>query len=120
MRGQFEDDLIAHSPFSSELQKIKEKSVSRVYATPSVVHIEAAGFGVLGGLLDRIVPALVRDDKARSPQDEKVRQLIPTQFRAGSTKYDKLLAATDFISGMTDSFAVTLFRRLSGIELPRG
>ncbi|TAK84090.1 MAG: deoxyguanosinetriphosphate triphosphohydrolase [Betaproteobacteria bacterium] len=120
MRGEFEDDLISHSPFLPQLRKIKEQSVSQVYATPSVVHIEAAGFEVLGGLLGRIVPALVGDEGTRTAQDDKVRQLIPPQFRAGNTKYEKLLAATDFVSGMTDSFAVTLYRRLSGIELPSG
>ena len=30
----------------------------------------------------------------------------------------RLLGATDYISGMTDSFALKMFRRLHGIELP--
>jgi dGTPase len=53
-------------------------------------------------------------------QLQKVFQLIPSQFTKGKNKYEKLLSATDFVSGMTDSYAVTLYRRLRGIELPRG
>ena len=45
--------------------------------------------------------------------------LLPPEFRTGTNRYEKLLNATDFVSGMTDSFAVMLFRRLKGIELPR-
>jgi dGTPase len=84
----------------------------------SIAQIEAAGFEVLGGLLEKVVPALVNEDKTSA--EKKVHQLIPPQFTKGKNKYEKLLSATDFVSGMTDSYAVTLYRRLRGIELPRG
>jgi dGTPase len=31
-----------------------------------------------------------------------------------------MLAITDFVSGMTDSYAVTLFKKLTGMSLPTG
>jgi dGTPase len=34
------------------------------------------------------------------------------------TPYERLLAITDYVSGMTDRFAVQLYQRLSGIRLP--
>jgi dGTPase len=34
--------------------------------------------------------------------------------------YRRVLAITDFVSGMTDSYAVTLFKKLTGISLPTG
>ena len=106
------------SEFSQNLSEIKSVSRQKVYATPSVLHIEAAGFGILGGLLERVVPAVV-DDKPTSPAAKKMRELISPQYLKRSTRYERLLAATDYISGMTDSHALTLYRRLSGIELPR-
>ncbi|EQG75201.1 phosphohydrolase-associated domain protein [Clostridioides difficile] len=33
-------------------------------------------------------------------------------------KYNKLLLITDFISGMTDSYAVNLYKELMGVKLP--
>jgi dGTPase len=32
----------------------------------------------------------------------------------------RTLKVTDFISGMTDSFAVSLYKQLTGISLPTG
>ena len=54
----------------------------------------------------------------KDDRDRKIAQIIPQQFSRGATPYARLLGATDYISGMTDGFALTLFRRLHGIELP--
>lgn len=118
MKGTFERDLLSQTRYSSQLCEIKELSRIKVYESPNVLQIEAAGFEVLGGLLEKVVPALVNEDKTSA--EKKVLQLIPSQFTKGENKYEKLLCATDFVSGMTDSYAVTLYRRLRGIELPRG
>lgn len=91
-----------------------------MYVAPNVLHIEAAGFEVLGSLLDKVVPALVGGKGLKTSAEKKILEIIPEQFKRGKTPYERLLSATDFVSGMTDSFAVTLYRRLRGIELPRG
>ena len=36
----------------------------------------------------------------------------------GLTPYQRALVATDFVSGMTDSYAVELYQRIRGIALP--
>jgi dGTPase len=118
MAGRFERDLAGASRFAPQLKAIGTLSRERIYATPSVLQIEAAGFEILGGLLGKIVPALAKADNERTPADRKIAQIIPRQFARGTTTYARLLGATDYISGMTDSFALTLFRRLHGIELP--
>jgi dGTPase len=120
MQGTLEQDLMSQSKFSTQLKAIKALSREKVYSAPNVLHIEAAGFEVLGGLLDKIVPALVGDASTRTSAEKKVLEIIPAQFTTGKTRYEQILGATDFVSGMTDSFAVTLYRRLRGIELPRG
>jgi dGTPase len=118
MDGRFEQDLAAASRFAPELKAIATLSRERIYATPSVLQIEAAGFEILGGLLGKIVPALVKPEGDRTAADRKIAQIIPEQFSRGTTPYTRLLGATDYISGMTDGFALKLFRRLHGIELP--
>lgn len=118
MNGCHEKDLLTQTKYLSQLDKIKEISREKVYKSPNVLQIEAAGFEVLGGLLEKIVPSLVNENKTLA--QNKIFQLIPPQFTKGESKYERLLNATDFVSGMTDSYAVTLYRRLRGIELPRG
>ena len=44
---------------------------------------------------------------------------LPKRQRLGTEAFDlylRLLMVTDYISGMTDSYARTLYRELSGIE----
>ena len=120
MNGTLDRDLISLCDYTDALEQIKKVSTARVYSAPNVLHIEAAGFDVLGGLLDKVVPALLYDGSSDNHSLKKLRQVIPKQFCGGSTSYERLLAATDFVSGMTDTYAVNLFRRLSGIDLPNG
>jgi dGTPase len=120
LSGQFEQSLLSRVPFRKQLRNVEKLSFAQIYATPPVAQIESAGFEVLGGLLDRVVPVLTRDTAKLSAADKKLLQIIPPQFRGGVSYAEKLYNATDFVSGMTDSYAVTLYRRLRGIELPRG
>ena len=120
LSGEFEQSLLSKVPFRKQLRNVEKLSLAQIYATPPVAQIESAGFEVLGGLLDRVVPVLTRDTAKLSAADKKLLQIIPLQFRGGASYAEKLYHATDFVSGMTDSYAVTLYRRLRGIELPRG
>ena len=51
-----------------------------------------------------------RNKNLKGSKEEKLDQL---------SIYDKLHLAVDFISGMTDSYAVNLYEELTGIKLPR-
>lgn len=118
MDGAFEHDLASECAFAADLMKISTLSVAEIYTAPTVLQIESAGFEIIGGLLDKFVPALLSPESARSRAHKKLVQIVPRQYASGATDYERLLGATDFISGMTDSSALTLFRRLNGIELP--
>jgi dGTPase len=97
--------------------------VQTIYATTRGVEIEAAGFEVLGGLLDLFVSAL--NDIARaggrgSPRSHKLLQLVPPETRAPQPDaYLRLLKMLDFVSGMTDGYAVSLYKKVRGISLAR-
>lgn len=101
-----------------------------VYIDARVLTIEIAGFQTLGGLLDIFSTALLTDTP--SGLDKKVRSLFPRDLirepgadvtlpfqdaLARLSPYQRLLAVTDFVSGMTDSFAVDLYQRLSGTKI---
>ncbi len=58
-----------------------------------------------------------------SARSEKLLQLIPEQFlevliEPKRHAYDCLMNIIDFVCGMTDSFAVAMFKKISGISLP--
>jgi len=123
LAGKLEDDLIAIIPNAKFLKTITEISVDKIYRTRSVVEREVAGYEVLGGLLDTFIHAYNESYEGYlSPKNRAIINLLPN--RITTTKIDdlyvRLLSITDFVSGMTDSFAVSLFRKIKGISLPGG
>jgi dGTPase len=99
------------------LDAIKRDTRRLCYEAREVVEIELAGYEVVHHLLDVFVPAVLAD--APTARERKLRQLLPAYAtRAEARPFERLLAVTDYVSGMTDSYAVSLFRRLRGIELP--
>jgi dGTPase len=63
------------------------------------------------------VPAAVKDESSRCLHEQKLLRLLP-RVPVEPTAYERVLRVTDFISGMTDSYAVSLYRKLRGISLP--
>ncbi|WP_241759170.1 dGTP triphosphohydrolase [Pyxidicoccus parkwayensis] len=136
-RGEWETPLVsADKDVREQLDEIKRITRRLGYESERVLQIESAGFKTLGGLLDMFALAVVTDSPNR--EERKLRQLLPMEsfqrpeFAEADqkkpperdaaierlTKYQRLLCVTDYISGMTDGFAVELFQRLSGIKLP--
>jgi dGTPase len=99
------------------LKEIDRVSVKKIYNHKSVVEIEIAGFHVIGGLLSQFVEAIL---DRKSKKSQKLLQLIPKQFDTSeeSGLYQNLLSILDFISGMTDIYAVDLYRKITGIQIP--
>ncbi len=126
LRGEFDAPLIDHIAAGPELDTIKKRSVETIYSTTRGVEIEAAGFAVLGGLLDDFVAAVsdvARRAKHASPRSRKLLRLVPGQSLGPNREpdpnpYQRLLRMIDFVSGMTDSYAVSLFKKIRGISLP--
>ena len=115
--GTFDEPLKKHLPSRAELKTIVEVSRRTCYQERSVLEIELAGYEVLSFLLDEFVPAAL-SGAGEDSKFEKIVALLPHPIPDGASTYDRLLAVTDYLSGMTDSFAVQLFRRLRGINLP--
>ena len=126
MAGDFDTPLIDLIPAGAELEAIKMRSIETIYGTTRGVEIEAAGFAVLGGLLDDFVAAVsdvARRGKHASPRSRKLLHLVPEQSlgparEPDTSPYQRLLRMIDFVSGMTDTYAVSLFKKIRGISLP--
>jgi dGTPase len=122
LAGSFDQPLIDAVPACAGWAEIQRRSVETIYATARGVEIEAAGFEVLGGLLDVFVSALhdvAENGRAASARSRKLLQLVPPETRAAEPlAYLRLLKMLDFVSGMTDSYAVSLYKKVRGISLP--
>lgn len=97
------------------METIKHLAISKVYNHRKVVEIEIAGFQILSSLLDIFCQAVLNPKTGHS---KKVIQLIPEQFKVDGSNYEKILSVLDFVSGMTDVYALETYRLIKGINLP--
>lgn len=119
--GTFDDPLIRHIPLKEPLVDIYNESKAFVYTDQRVIDIEAAGFEVIGGLLETFVSAANELVSGQEPSSRSLKylQLLPKRYGIGeSDPYNRALRLTDYVSGMTDSFAVALYKKIKGISLP--
>ena len=116
MEGTFQKSLISYLPeFEKKaLEDCRTESVKNIYRHPSVVKIELTGFNVIGTLLEEFTDAVMHPDKA---YNKKLLSLMPEQFKPQQEDaYSKIQSVLDFISNMTDLYAVQLYKDLRGID----
>ncbi|MBL7717896.1 MAG: dNTP triphosphohydrolase [Flavipsychrobacter sp.] len=120
LSGTLECDLLKCLPEREQLliDAINDYSVQNVYNYRSVVEIEIAGYNVIGGLLKELVHAVLFPGQSKS---KKILKLVPNQFpiqKDGGDVYKNVQSVVDFISGMTDLYAIDLYRKITGINIP--
>ncbi|HEX7585462.1 MAG TPA: deoxyguanosinetriphosphate triphosphohydrolase [Prolixibacteraceae bacterium] len=118
LSGSFQKPLIDHvHPTSLEAIKIiKDVSVRNIYNDRSVVEIEISGYQIIGTLLEVFIEAILNPKEGIS---KKMLMLIPDQYRGDHpSTYEKVQAVVDFVSGMTDLYALDLYRKIRGINIP--
>ena len=103
-------------PSKSAMDLVRSVSSEKIYNDRTVVEIEIAGYKILGTLLEAFITAVVEPESFLS---KKLLSLIPTQYQnPDQTLYGKIQSVVDFVSGMTDLFALNLYRKIIGMELP--
>jgi dGTPase len=123
LRGDFERALTDEIPAAAALKEIKKVSIERIYRSQPVLETEIAGFEVLGGLLEAFLQAGYSkffDPSAHTARHRSTWLLLPEDFRptAPESAYSLAREVLDYVSGLTDSHAVALYRRLVGTSLP--
>lgn len=128
LAGTQNAELLSVIPSAKALKDIKDMTKQNVYSMRGVLEIETAGFKIIPGLLDVFVDGISRGFEEEKTNDalfaRKVVELIPSSFLEEGRKpsdcpYKRLLSAVDFVAGMTDTFALDLFRKIRGVSIPR-
>ncbi|MBU8893017.1 MAG: deoxyguanosinetriphosphate triphosphohydrolase [Bacteroidales bacterium] len=117
MEGEFNKSLIKGLQGKSKeaFEACKNLAVKEIYKHRSVVKIELTGFNILGTLLDEFITAIFSPD---SDYSQKILSVLPSQFNVEEYSfYKKAMSVVDFVSGMTDLYAVDLYKDIKGINL---
>lgn len=118
LEGRFEGTLIQH--ISETPRRAYEECVrisyDHIYHSKDVVDIELAGFRVMTFLIHEMVEAVMHPERAYS---QLLLNRVSRQYQIHAPRlYDRLMAVLDYISGMTDVYALDLYRKINGMSFP--
>jgi dGTPase len=124
LTGKFDSALMSKVPSKRVLSNIIEVSIQKIYRSHLVLETEVVGHRVLEGLLEEFLGAAIAQKgiEESSKKDLTVFRLLPETYQELITDtaslYEISLLCVDYISGMTDRYAINLYRKLKGISLP--
>ena len=123
LRGEFGGNLNDCIKSSKSLKDIRSFCREKLFTDPQKLEAEAAGYEVISGLLKIYSETLEEWERTggqvanMTPRYQRTVRLLPNYDELPSTRYQWLLRVTDYVSGMTDGYAVKLYRKLKGITL---
>ena len=118
LEGSFEGTLIKHISEcpATAYKHCADISIKKIYRAKDVLDIELAGFRVISTLLELMIDAVTSPEKAYS---ELLINRVSSQYNIKApVLYERIQAVLDYISGMTDVFALDLYRKINGNSLP--
>lgn len=91
-------------------------SIDKIYRSRDVLDIELAGFRIISTLLELMINAVSSPEKAYS---RLLINRVSGQYNIKApVLYERIQAVLDYVSGMTDVFALDLYRKINGNSLP--
>ncbi len=121
--GSFDHALTELCNFHDSLKKISKASIEKIYHAKHVVEIEASGHQILPGLLEEFTQTgIYLTDQKISRKYGNLLLLLPPEMVSllkikPDDTYHMLRCIIDFISGLTDRHALSLYRKIKGISL---
>jgi dGTPase len=98
------------------LKKLRTIPGKRLYNGPRKLYIETAYYRVTHGLLDAFTEAVL--DKSKSIKHKHLQKLMGRDLPIDMADAEqKIRAVVDFVSGMTDRFALGMYRQIEGISM---
>jgi dGTPase len=123
LNGKFDQALTDLGAYKNQLKQIIDISIEKIYRARHVVEIESAGFEVLPGLLHEFTKAAeqaVKNNQAKK-YTNLMRLLPPETLQVIQSNPDNtylhLREVIDFVSGMTDRHALSLYRKIKGFQI---
>ena len=118
LRGAFEGSLIDHiSPLQREAYaECARVSRRRIYNSRPVLDVELSGYRIMATLMELMIEAIEHPDRYYSQQ---LIGRVSSQYDICSDDFEaRIMAVIDYISGMTDVYALDVYQKICGISLP--
>ncbi len=118
LAGTFEGSLVDHisEPARSAYRRSTRVSVEKIYGSKTVTDVELSGYKIMETLMDAFIGAAVSPDSYHSKQ---LIRRVSSQYDIESDDLEtRVMAVVDYISGMTDVYALDIYQKINGISLP--
>ena len=118
LSGTFTGSLIDHiSPMQRDAyRRCAELSVQKIYRSRPVLDVELSGYKIMETLMQQMVEAVMHPDRYYSQQ---LIGRVSSQYHIDDPNLEvRLMAVIDYISGMTDVYALDVYQKINGISLP--
>lgn len=118
LAGTFKGSLIDHiSECQKKAYKKCEKiSYSKIYQSKPVLDIELSGYKIMATLMEVFIEAAVNPSRFYSKQ--LLRRVSSQYDIENESLEERIMAVIDYISGMTDIYALDIYQKINGISLP--
>lgn len=129
LTGEHNRAIVEDIAFEEQLKQLTDFAAKNIYNCPAVVETEMAGYRILGELMtmfcqasEDIAAAQQHHGKTAKAASQMLINLLPSRFigtdrRFDNDAYTRTLKIIDYVSGMTDSYAVSLYQNLTGIRI---
>ena len=118
LNGTFTKSLIDHiSPLQRDAyRRCAEVSVERIYKSRPVLDVELSGYKIMATLMEQMTEAVMHPDRYYSQQ---LIGRVSSQYHIVDPQLEiRLMSVIDYISGMTDVYALDVYQKINGISLP--
>ena len=118
LNGTSQGSLIKHiSAFQQQAyQHCVDVSYEKIYHSKPVLDIELSGFQIMETLMEVFIDAAVNPKRFYSQQ---LIRRVSSQYDIHSEDLEtRIMAIIDYISGMTDVYALDIYQKIKGIALP--
>ncbi len=118
LNGTLEGSLIDYiSPIPREgYRQCATMSFAKIYRSKPVLDVELAGFKIMETLMQQMADAVLHPDRFYSQQ---LIGRVSSQYHIDAPDLEtRLMAVIDYISGMTDVYALDVYQKINGISLP--
>ena len=118
LNGTFRGSLIENIAYPQRMayKRCAELAYKRIYRSKPVLDVELSGYKIMETLMQRLIEAAVKPDQFHSKQ---LIERFSSQYEIQSENLEtRIMAVLDYISGMTDVYALDIYQKINGLSLP--
>lgn len=120
MAGTFSQSLVEAGELGKQFEKIKDLSKKRIFTARRKTELEVSGHRIIDNVLSGILPVYEQlaankwNHDRLDDHSQQVERALLLDLRGVSNVEQALHSMADFVSGMTDRYALRISRMLSG------